>query len=327
MLSIFPKLAKPETLFGMEWLITGDSGAYSSASALGASTRKYHGVLACPNPENISQRIMALQKLDEKLVIENGPAIELDTNFYPGAIYPKGYEQIRRADFSENRASYSYEGDFGKLAKTISMLPGDTGVKVNYSFDFTRKMTLEIIPKFNHRNIHAVGKQAYAECEFFPAGFCTKNGLLDMISPDSDFERHDETYRACTYPQEAKRGYESTEDLYSPGFFKKSAKSGKITIYAKAFFRHSRKEKARMSAVWENAEKTSANGDWFLAQMHLSCGKFMTTLPNGDMTALAGYPWFFEWARDAMIFIDGALLPFGRHAHAKAILSHFALMQ
>ena len=43
-----------------------------------------------------------------------------------------------------------------------------------------------------------------------------------------------------------------------------------------------------------------------------------------EVTILAGFPWFADWGRDAMIALPGLLLSTGRYADAKAILLTFA---
>jgi predicted glycogen debranching enzyme len=42
------------------------------------------------------------------------------------------------------------------------------------------------------------------------------------------------------------------------------------------------------------------------------------------MTILAGYPWFADWGRDAMISLPGLLLTTGRYADARRVLAGFA---
>ena len=41
-------------------------------------------------------------------------------------------------------------------------------------------------------------------------------------------------------------------------------------------------------------------------------------------TVIAGYPWFADWGRDAMISLPGLLLSTGRYAEARSMLMLFA---
>ncbi len=320
---IFPKLARPETLFGSEWLVSGFAGSYSSSTALGINTRKYHGILASPDPKEPSKRYMVLQKIEERITFADGSVVELGSNFYPGAIYPRGHEKVQKAAFARDSALFVYDTPHGRLEKEIRMVEGDLGARVGYSFDFTQDAILEIMPKFNHRLVHSIETGPAPECEFYASGFSTKNGLLDMLSPECAFEPGMVSYKSCLYPRERERGYAFSEDLYSPGVFRKNGRAGRATIYAKAFFRH---------AVWQAGGNACVAGngaqdDWMESELESSCASFMAKMPDGSSTVIAGYPWFFEWARDAMIFIDGALMDPAGHACAREMLVHFASMQ
>ncbi|MFA5106583.1 MAG: amylo-alpha-1,6-glucosidase [Candidatus Micrarchaeia archaeon] len=342
---VYPGHATEGALFGIEWLASGFAGSYSSTTAPGANTRKYHGVLAAPDPSGLPKRWLILQKLDERITPPEGAALELDTNFYPGAVYPQGYKSLQKISMGAHAIRFSYSTRLGKIEKEIRMVEGGMAAKVSYSFDLQAESRIELIPKFNHRQIHSIGGACRQECDFHTYGFGTKNGLLDMLSPDMRFSPKEETFRSCTYPLERERGYEFSEDLYSPGVFMEYAKSGRFSIYARAFYRdtaaHNNDGKAYAQAMaGKGAGLKKGNGkppgalaweskspDWFAAGLEESCAKFITAMPNGQVTALAGYPWFYEWSRDAMVFIDGALLPFGRMGIAREILIHFASMQ
>jgi hypothetical protein len=61
-----------------------------------------------------------------------------------------------------------------------------------------------------------------------------------------------------------------------------------------------------------------------LAALWEAADQFVVTGDGGGRTILAGYPWFTDRGRDAMIALPGLLLARGRHGEARAVLETFA---
>ncbi len=58
-------------------------------------------------------------------------------------------------------------------------------------------------------------------------------------------------------------------------------------------------------------------------EMTLAADQFIVRGADDHATILAGYPWFTDWGRDAMISIPGLCLCTGRVAEAREIVEHF----
>ena len=71
-----------------EWLETNGIGGFASSTETGMNTRRYHGLLVAATKPPVG-RMVLLSKLEETL-IAGGRRIELSSNRYPGAIYPRG---------------------------------------------------------------------------------------------------------------------------------------------------------------------------------------------------------------------------------------------
>jgi predicted glycogen debranching enzyme len=56
----------------------------------------------------------------------------------------------------------------------------------------------------------------------------------------------------------------------------------------------------------------------------LAADQFLVRRGESGTTVIAGYPWFTDWGRDAMIALPGLCLVTGRHVEAKEILRAFA---
>ncbi|MCC6546749.1 glycogen debranching enzyme N-terminal domain-containing protein [Candidatus Sumerlaeota bacterium] len=59
------------------------------------------------------------------------------------------------------------------------------------------------------------------------------------------------------------------------------------------------------------------------AHLSLAADQFIARGKGGSTTILAGYPWFTDWGRDAMISIPGLCIATGRIAEARGIVRHF----
>src|SRR5258706_16212918 len=75
-----------------EWLEANGLGGWASGTVAGCHTRRYHGLLVAATRPPVGRMVM-LSKLAETIELD-GRRIELDTNRYPGAVSPRGYEHL-----------------------------------------------------------------------------------------------------------------------------------------------------------------------------------------------------------------------------------------
>jgi len=112
-----------------EWLLTNGLGGYAMSTIAGLNTRRYHGLLVAAMRAPVG-RAVVLSKMDETLELPSGP-LSLDTNFYPGVVHPRGFENI------DGFALYpfptvSFAGPGWRLAKTVHIVHGENTVVVTY---------------------------------------------------------------------------------------------------------------------------------------------------------------------------------------------------
>lgn len=112
-----------------EWLLTNGLGGYAMSTISGLNTRRWHGLLvAAMRPP--AGRVVVLSKMEETLELPSGP-ISLDTNFYPGVVHPRGFENL------ESFALYpfptaAFAGAGWRLEKTVVLVHGENTVLVTY---------------------------------------------------------------------------------------------------------------------------------------------------------------------------------------------------
>ena len=117
-----------ENALDKEWLITNGIGGYSSASIIGANTRKYHGLLvASLTPPG--RRFVILSKLDESIEVRNRK-YNLYTNIGKEYI-SKGYEY--QESFEKTVVpTFTYKVGKIEITKTICMDYGKNTVGIYY---------------------------------------------------------------------------------------------------------------------------------------------------------------------------------------------------
>src|SRR6185436_1282358 len=78
----------------LEWLESNGLGGWASSTVSGAHTRRYHGLLVAATEPPVGRKVL-LSRLDETVEV-NGEAFDLGANRFPGAIHPRGFEQLVR---------------------------------------------------------------------------------------------------------------------------------------------------------------------------------------------------------------------------------------
>jgi glycogen debranching enzyme len=80
-------------LLTSEWLVTNGLGGYSSGTAAGVATRRYHGLLVAALPAPLGRRMVA-SNLAEYLQLPDGKQVQLS-----GERYPSGEMQLEAVNY------------------------------------------------------------------------------------------------------------------------------------------------------------------------------------------------------------------------------------
>jgi predicted glycogen debranching enzyme len=167
-----------------------------------------------------------------------------------------------------------------------------------------------------------------------------------MHGPAATFQVACETIHRVLYPIERSRGYESTGDLWSPGYFRITLDAAAAaTLVAstepweaidaldpETAFSVEMARRRRLHAVAHPGARTGP-----AAELVLAADQFVVA-PAGRVadaariratgdearTIIAGYHWFTDWGRDTMIALEGLTLVTGRPVDAGYILRTFA---
>ena len=327
-----------------EWIITNGIGGFASSTMIGANTRRYHGLLIAPLTPP-ARRHLILSKVDESIEID-GTKYDLYTNVCKNYI-SQGYKYLKSFE-KEYIPIYTYEVEDVTIKKYICMEYGKNTVVVYYQIynkDHETKLTLT--PVMNFRDFHA---ETYNH--EFTIKQEEKNRKLKveldgqaqtpiyMYSTDGKYITHqNDSFRNMFYIEEEKRGFSAEENHAIPGRYEIEIKpnetkeitfvtsleanieeiDGKKTIskeivrIAELVYESNLIDKAKEN---ENTENTQ-----LIRNFIISADNFVVYRPAFRLhTIIAGYPWFLDWGRDALISFEGILLKTRRFDVAKEVL-------
>ncbi len=319
-----------------EWLITNGIGGFAASTITGGNTRRYHGLLtASLNPP--IQRHLILSQLHET-VTSDGRSYNLHA-FSTGDFISEGYHYLESFELDPLPVFNYVIGDIS-IKKTVTMVYGKNTVAVLYDIrSGSSPLEIRITPLVNFRDYHGESnkhhmkfQQRYEESETRIKPFDMDLTILLSLSGSTYIPFEDCWFENMHYKEEQERGLNDREDHYIPGSFdiRLNPREVKtitfICTIEKDIGSHDGQllidnEKERISALIKNA----GYKDSFANLLVRASDHFISYRQStGAKTILAGYPWFTDWGRDAMISLCGLTLCTGRFDDAAQILYTFS---
>lgn len=315
-----------------EWLEANGLGGWASSTLSGAHTRRYHGLLVAATKPPVGRQVL-LSKLDETLHI-NGQTFDLSANQYPGKVYPQGYQHLSR--FSKDLfPEFVYQAGGVTLRKTIAAVNGENTTLVIYEvLEAHSHFTLEWLPLVAGRDYHSLmhandsirSGRTIADGVYQIQPYPDSPNLFISI-PGATFHELPDWYYNLEYAVENNRGLDFKEDLFSPGRFTRHLRKGDTigiiistqTPMGRNAFSLFEKERHRRETLLNSQP---LKNDW-VTTLTLAADQFVVKRGE-NKTIIAGYHWFSDWGRDAMIALPGICLATGRYDDARSILKAFA---
>lgn len=313
-----------------EWLETNGRGGYAMGTVAGANTRRYHGLftVALDPPVN---RFQAVNRLQESLFIHD-VRYEISCQPYPGVVYPQGYkhlEQFRLDPFP----IWTYAVADARLEKAFFLRYGEDTAVVLYHLVSGPEVLLEARPLFSCRGHHGLAKEDGRfenRLETSPRGLrlAPIDGLaVHVASKEGTFSPDSFWYRNQEYVWEERRGMDRREDVFGPGAFQFRLKPGEsAALVISTEERDSaealswgRQERLLRHQVLERSPARGPLSD----SLVLAADQFLVSRGDGA-SVIAGYPWFEDWSRDAMVSLPGICLAAGRAEDAARVLDVFS---
>jgi predicted glycogen debranching enzyme len=329
-----------------EWLVTNGIGGYASGTIDGSATRRYHGwlVAALAPPGG---RMLFVSKLDERIEYR-GVSWALATNrWVGGTIEPAGYLNIERFSMEEGAAVWQFALGEALIERRIAMDPGANVTAVRYRvLRADGSMRLIVKALVDYRDFHATSHAGDRDLRIErvgPAVRVAPNTVgatpIWLESDGGDVRLENAWYRDYDLPAERARGLDDREDHLLAATFTANLASGEaLTLRLSAaasppfdepddvFGRAAAHERTTIE-TWERATGNPAAAPRAIRRLVLAADQFVVTRPvaglPGGRSIIAGYHWFADWGRDAMIALPGLTLSTGRFDAAREILRTF----
>jgi len=353
--------AEPLRHLRNEWLLTNGLGGYAMGTALGANTRRYHGLLVAATKPPLG-RILALHSVIEQLVTPDGTVTLAMPQFArlgaspptpsgsahapplhvadesPFALPPGQRSSLLRFEHEPNvRTLWVYRVGQVIVEKELSLRAGANRAELSYCLrHIPGPMTLRLRPLVALRDFHDLGHEhaGAPACEqVHRNGFALRQGEITLTIEGmggANISRiaEPEWWRHFVYEEDARRGQDFTEDVYSPGLYEaRIARAQADVVLLKAAVhiegQHWPDPPARITA----SRGAPPLCDAPIAALRTAAEQFIACRLDGNAwhtTVLAGFPWFADWGRDTMISLPGLLLATQRHEEAASALDLFA---
>ncbi len=298
-----------------EWIVTNGLGSYASLTHSNDNTRKFHGLLvASLNPP--TERWVFVSNMYDRILAED--------RFY-------SLNDFKCRFTFDMFPSFSYDVEGVKIKKTIFMPHERNTTIVKYEFKTNKPIAMFHNPVINSRHFYDITTQGSVSFkqDVFEQGVCISpsniNKKLKIILCDSAYEPS-EYWKELRYEKDSERNDSFMDyNLLIGNFCKKINESCEYyliftledefdnnpsTVYSREIQRKKDLlERANLSSKFE--------------KLVLSTDNFIVKKGDGK-SIVAGYHWFSDWGRDALISLPGIALVTNRFDDAKQILLGFS---
>jgi len=317
--------------------VTNGLGGYASSTIIGTNARTYHGLLvAALNPP--VDRTLLLSSLDEEIRL-NGETHHLASHKYPGIIHPEGSTYLKHFSLDPFPTTVYQIGDL-EVTRCVFMIHGENTTIIRYSLnndaDDTDNTILRVFPLVNMRDFHSTTSSSdiYLVQDAKRTGTKLRSDEMKFtVTSNMRYHPDEMWFYNFEYDKEHERGLAYREDNYNPGYFEIELKQGTNHIFVAASTSDLsdltindiedlyNKEVERLHVL---GDRSGFNDDLAL-KLTLAADSFIVRRASThSRSIIAGYHWFSDWGRDAMISLPGLTLVTGRFEDSKQILLSFA---
>jgi predicted glycogen debranching enzyme len=334
-----------------EWLVTNGLGGFACGTIALANTRRYHAFLMASLDPPV-ERTLLVAKVD--VTVEYlGRAYPLFANeFAGGALDPRGFVYLESFGVQDGVPVWRFAIADALLEQRIFMTPGANATHLSLELRrASAPLRVELKPLVTYRelHVHARGARPFDVQPFDTA--CTVTAFegarpIQLATSAGRYMPVNEWYWNFYHGEEAARGLDPLEDLFVPGTFSAELAPGQALFFLAGADGGPRAGAAAAVAPAATADPTAAPR--VLASLITHSRALKDTLPKsapvwvqtlatatdqflvrrgegpGSSSIIAGYPWFADWGRDAMISLPGLATGLARYDVAADILRTFA---
>ena len=311
----------------LEWLEADGLGGYACGTASGPRTRRYHGwyVPAIPPPR---RRWMLVSGAEEFATVR-GRTLGLSTQVYRDATGGDGAAILSRFRLEPFPTWLYASGDLA-IERSLCIVRERSMTVVRWTNRGSAEVQLRVRPLLAFRGAHRLQKESgdwdttvevrgetswIKPLPYLPRLFL--RGVFSVTHADPTW------YRSFRYAEEAARGYDCEEDLWSPLEW-----TWTLRPDAQAFALFSLEEVAGDPDHLFDSERRrrcefAPSSDPLFDEMASRAEVFIAA-DHRRTTIVAGFPWLADWGRQAMVAAPGLALARGRIGELAPVLNAFA---
>ncbi|MBE9098729.1 amylo-alpha-1,6-glucosidase [Vacuolonema iberomarrocanum] len=345
-----------------EWLLTNGLGGFASGTVSDARTRTYHGLLvAAIAPPG--ERTLLLAQVDAVLMVGGHSYELSTNYWRNGDVSPRGDRWLQSfsidplptwvwggKDWQLTRQILMPHADaVGEDAGNFAIEQRNR-VLIHYHLEGENPARLTLLPLIGDRNFHH--QQRYdRERHFsqvveprrviFQSHYRQLSGISWQLSwSQGNYQPDSHWYWGYLYPEETKRGLSDREDLYNPGkLIVLLETNDTVTLEASVrgadgnapppptrdiFTELHRRNKTRLATTFDKVTRPQTDPSSVYSRLLQAGDQFIAYRASiQGSTIIAGYPWFGDWGRDALIALPGLALTTQRHELARSLLHTF----
>ena len=311
-----------------EIISANKTGAYCNTSIVTCNTRRYHGLLAVTLDRFGGDRFLLLSSLDESLLV-NGKQFNLGIHCYGDIYEPRGHKYV--VDFSADPVpQVTYQVGAIVFRKSLLLSAEKDRLLIKYELlGGPSAVTLMLKPFLAFRNIHALTQRnddANTSFTEIPAGVSFR---MYPNFPDLHLQLSDKAaewkFLPCwnnriTYSDEYRRGFDCTEDLYTPGILSVRLGKGSSVVFSASV---DEEDPAKLKRAFSDGARKCHEITNSREQLE-RCADTLITRHNGVEMINAGLSWMYTGLlRETLQALPGLTLH-GLHsaAHFEEILDN-----
>ena len=337
-------LCDTDEAFAREWLVTNGLGGYASGTVGGVRNRRYHGMLmaALPTP---ACRTLLLGDLPTTATYRGRTFALSASRWRDRSISPTGHQSLQRFHIEDGIPVWRWAISDALIERRIFMVHGENTAAIHWTLvQAASPVQLQMGILADCRSHHELGRAGSAtpHLERVDRGVRlvwtaapTPNELFVQCSQCVPTPRG-EWWRGYLLDEEAARGFDALDDLWHAADLDLLLTPGESALLTASTTTQpelpaDQRLDAERSRVEGLIRASRVNPNWQVAcQLVRAADQFVVARPDRpgqstrDISIIAGYPWFGDWSRDAMISLPGLLLGTGRVDEAKSLLNMFA---
>ena len=344
-----------------EWLATTGRGDYALGTPALLATRRYHGLLVAASRAPVA-RLMLVPFIDETVRSGRTTQTLATRRWTDGSLDPDGRRAIASFRLEGGTPTWTFECGAARIEKRLVMLRDARGVALVWTLvDAPEPIELLARVFVAHRTHHAVdpdadwlptvasesddGARARIELPANRLAPCATT--LHIASQGGSLSPASSWWRRHLLAEERARGYDAVDSSHhalDAAFVIEPGRSVALTASLASLGSEVAgelagdidaehlvlDERVRRRRIVAQAAKTGATPREAAvrAQLAIAADDFVvaraTASGSEGRSIIAGFPWFEDWGRDAMIALPGLLLATGRAPEAQRLLDTFA---